>query len=238
MLRLLTTATFCFCAGTAQASVITLQNATADFSQASFTVDETIDGVVGPGNLFNGWAVDPLEGSSHTAVWETTADVSASTLIFNLIQNFSIQPQHLIGRFRLSTTTDDRSLFADGLTSGGDITATWSVLNNPTVAAVAGLTFATLGDNSVLVNGTGPSEATYTVSYSGLALSGVTGLRLEVLADASLPSSGPGLQGNGNFVLTEFEASTAAGVPEPASLALLAFGLVGAGAARRLKAGC
>ena len=34
---------------------------------------------------------------------------------------------------------------------------------------------------------------------------GITGFRLEVLADSSFPDSGPGRNGNGNFVLTEFQ---------------------------------
>jgi len=44
----------------------------------------------------------------------------------------------------------------------------------------------------------------YTISTT-TSLKNITGIRLEALSDPSLPSKGPGLAGNGNFVVTEFE---------------------------------
>ncbi|HEX3150749.1 MAG TPA: DUF1549 domain-containing protein [Gemmataceae bacterium] len=64
-------------------------------------------------------------------------------------------------------------------------------------------------DNSVLVNGTNPDKDTYTVTVTS-RLSNITGLRLEVLSDDSLPAKGPGRAGNGNFVLHEFTVKAAA----------------------------
>ena len=40
-------------------------------------------------------------------------------------------------------------------------------------------------------------------------LTGITGLRLEVLTDPRLPSNGPGRAGDGNFVLNELELTAA-----------------------------
>ena len=64
-------------------------------------------------------------------------------------------------------------------------------------------------------------------------LSGITGIRLEVLKDPSLPAGGPGFYLNGNFVLTELELAT---IPEPATVALvgMAFGVMGLASRRRL----
>jgi hypothetical protein len=70
-----------------------------------------------------------------------------------------VQPQHLIGRFHLSTTTHDRSTFADDLANGDDVTAARTVLAAQTITGIAGMVFTPLGDNSVLVGGTIPATA-------------------------------------------------------------------------------
>jgi hypothetical protein len=210
---------------------VTLQNGTATFSQSSFSVDEAIDGSL-DGSLagLNGWAIDPNE-IGQTAAFETAVDVGGpgSTLLtFTLHQLFAPNSNghHTIGRFRLSATTDDRSLFADGADIAGDVTANWVVLSPLSATSAFGATLATQGDNSILASGTSPEIDTYTVTAL-TTLAGITGFRLEVLEDASLPKSGPGRQPtNGNFVLTEFQVDATA-VPEPGSLALLGIGGVG-----------
>ena len=72
-----------------------------------------------------------------------------------------------------------------------------------------------------------PGTATYTVTANA-PFNGITGFRLDVMADGSLPDSGPGRAPNGNFVLTEFQVDAVplAVVPQPGSLALLALGLL------------
>jgi hypothetical protein len=63
-------------------------------------------------------------------------------------------------------------------------------------------------DNSILVNGPNPDKDTYTVTFT-TKLANITGLRLEVLPDDSLPAKGPGRAGNGNFVLHEMTVKAA-----------------------------
>lgn len=58
-------------------------------------------------------------------------------------------------------------------------------------------------DRSIIASGN-KDKGVYTVTAK-TSLSNITGFRLEALSDANLPSNGPGLAGNGNFVLTEFE---------------------------------
>lgn len=210
---LFTVTAFC---GTSYADFVTLQNATATFSQTIVggqPVSESIDGNFGDSN---GWAVATTStvASSQTAVYETVADLSANQVTFTMhFLSNNQAPKHLLGRFRFSWTTDDRSLFADGLQTGGDVTANWVVLSNPVVLGPAGMTFTTLGDNSVLASGTVPNTGVYTASYS-TSLVNVTGFRLEALEDPSLPGNGPGLPANGNFLLTELQVTA---VPEPSS---------------------
>ncbi|MBL8177851.1 MAG: hypothetical protein JNK48_24445 [Bryobacterales bacterium] len=144
--------------------------------------------------------------------------------------------QHTVGRFRISVTTDARAGFADGLQSGGDVTAAWTVLTPVSAAATNGPALTILGDGSVLASGTNPANSVYTV-VAPTALTGITGVRLEVLEDASLPGSGPGRQpANGNFVLTEFEVSVDAAVPEPGTFAAALGALLLAAARRAIRA--
>ena len=56
-------------------------------------------------------------------------------------------------------------------------------------------------------------------------MTGITGIRIELLTDASLPNNGPGRNpANGNFVLTEFKVDQA--VPEVSTTASLALGVM------------
>lgn len=73
-------------------------------------------------------------------------------------------------------------------------------------AAPKGVQFAMEKDGSLVVGGENPVTATYTVKTK-LPAGPVTGLRLEVLPDASLGGQGPGRTAHGNFVLSRIEVS-------------------------------
>jgi hypothetical protein len=70
------------------------------------------------------------------------------------------------------------------------------------VKPVTEVTFKKLPDGSVLAGGADPAVETYVVTTT-TSLPQITGFRLDVLADTSLPKSGPGRANNGNFVLTD-----------------------------------
>jgi hypothetical protein len=217
----------------AEAALVGLQQGTATFSQGSLEVDEAINGILAGTN--DGWGIDPFE-VNQTAAFESTLDfgfAGGTILTFVLTHGYPVDP-HPLGRFRLSVTTDDRSLFADGLDSGGDVTANWVVLN-PLSASAIGATLTILGDGSLLASGPSPAIDTYTVT-AFTPLVGMTGIRVEALEDPSLPHNGPGRQpNNGNFVLTELTVD-AAPVPEPASLCVwTGLALIAAGGAWRRK---
>ena len=204
----------------ALAANVPLQQATADFSQTSFLVTAAIDGNT---SNTNGWAIHPQEGQNHTAVFETQLDTGflGGTLFTFTFQQLLGTAQHTMGRFRISITTDDRSTFADGLTSGGDVTANWTVLDPITFTSSGGATLTKQPDMSILASGTSPNQDTYTVTAL-TGLTGITGIRIELMTDPSLPFNGPGRQPlNGNFVLTEMSIDAVASpVPEPSSTAL------------------
>jgi hypothetical protein len=87
----------------AAAAPVALRNPAADFSQTGhggWPVAAAIDG-----NPNTGWSIDPQEGTSHTAVFETVGPVGtagATTLTFTLQHG---PREHNIGRLRLSVTT-------------------------------------------------------------------------------------------------------------------------------------
>jgi hypothetical protein len=93
-------------------------------------------------------------------------------------------------------TTDDRSTYADGLAVGGNVTANWTILQNLVMQGPFGMTFTNLPDDSVLAGGVVPGQGIYDVSAE-TDLKGITGIRLEVLKDPSLPAGGRGFTRTG-----------------------------------------
>jgi hypothetical protein len=80
----------------------------------------------------------------------------------------------------------------------------WKILAPQSAVSAGGATLTTQPDQSVLSSGMAPEQDTYTLSFS-LPAGDFTALRLETLADDSLPQRGPGRQENGNLHLSEIE---------------------------------
>ena len=78
---------------------------------------------------------------------------------------------------------------------------TWDIVNPLSLSATSGSQFFVEDDLAVFVKGPNDQEDTYTI-VSETRLSAITAIRLEVLADDRLGAKGPGLAGNGNFVLS------------------------------------
>jgi hypothetical protein len=93
--------------GSDRAKAIPLRKASASFSQTTqgnWPIAAAIDR-----DPQTSWSIDPLEGESHTAVFETVEPIDlaeGATLTFKLDQGYLTGPaEHTIGRFRLSATT-------------------------------------------------------------------------------------------------------------------------------------
>jgi cytochrome c553 len=91
--------------------------------------------------------------------------------------------------------------------AGLGASAVWTVLPG-TLASAGGAGIAALDDGSFLASGANPEHDAYTLTATTDQV-GITALRLEALAHASLPKSGPGRAGNGNFALTGFSVTAA-----------------------------
>ncbi len=84
----------------------------------------------------------------------------------------------------------------------------WTVLEPIALSAAGKATLTGQKDNSVLASGTLAATESYRVEAATL-LKGITGFRLEVLTDPTLPGQGPGRAPNGNFVLSEMKITAA-----------------------------
>ncbi|GMW01385.1 MAG: hypothetical protein AMXMBFR84_25220 [Candidatus Hydrogenedentota bacterium] len=78
----------------------------------------------------------------------------------------------------------------------------WTAVNSATLSAANGTTLTQDADGSILADGPNPDKETHVVTFD--AASGIRSIKLEILADARLPQSGPGRSSNGNLVLSEF----------------------------------
>jgi hypothetical protein len=79
----------------------------------------------------------------------------------------------------------------------------WQVLDPKTMSASNSATVTKEPDGSIVVSG--PNQNGVVTISAETDLTGITGLRLEVLTDKRLPSNGPGRATDGNFVLNELE---------------------------------
>ncbi|MDB6052933.1 MAG: Protein of unknown function (DUF1553)/Protein of unknown function (DUF1549)/Planctomycete [Verrucomicrobiales bacterium] len=86
----------------------------------------------------------------------------------------------------------------------------WIVLDPQTWFGANGVKFEKLEDHSLLATGDRSGETAYSMT-APVSLQSVTGFRVELLTDGTLPFGGPGRSANGNVVLTEFKVSVVAG---------------------------
>ena len=84
----------------------------------------------------------------------------------------------------------------------------WTVLRPSHVHSDGGTTLKVLDDGSVLAGGKNPEPEAYVVEAE-TDFPKISGLRMEVLSDPSLPQGGPGRDAEGNFVLNAVEVTEA-----------------------------
>ncbi len=84
----------------------------------------------------------------------------------------------------------------------------WTVLDPTSMKAQGKTVLTRQADQSILATGPNPPANRYVVT-ANTNLTNITGIRLEVFGDPSLPAKGPGRAPNGNFVLNEFQVTAA-----------------------------
>ncbi len=99
-------------------------------------------------------------------------------------------------------------------------TPVWTVLRPDEMKTIAGTKLKKEPDGSVFASGKNKGPETYTITTK-TDLTGITGIRLELLSDPRLPGRGPGRAPNGNLVLSEFKViAEQAGKDEPEQVVL------------------
>ena len=86
--------------------------------------------------------------------------------------------------------------------------AGWTPLDPQVLRSTHGTVLSRQPDASILASGPAPTTESYRVRAT-TRLSRITGIRLEVLPDPTLPQGGPGRDYYGNFVLTGFTVTAA-----------------------------
>lgn len=90
----------------------------------------------------------------------------------------------------------------------------WTTLGYESFVSTDGANLTRSGE-TLAVSGAKPDKDTYIIT-AGVPLSKITALRLDVIADKSLPKGGPGRQDNGNLTLSEIEVNIfEAGTKQP-----------------------
>ncbi len=211
---------------------IALTNARADFSQAGYLVAHAID--ADPGT---GWGIGldaKQPGSARQAVFELAEPLTLDGGVLRITLDQQHGGHHTLGRFRLlaGSLSAGRGAAAERLAtmrrrhlraeqaawqaSRETEVADWRVLRPTAFTSEKQATMRAQDDQSILVTGNRPTRDVYTVSYD-TDVAGITGFRLEVMADPRLPNHGPGrgsATGDGNFMLNEMTV-TAVPVNQP-----------------------
>jgi hypothetical protein len=192
-------------------TVVTLQSATASFSQPMYEVTHAIDSNPAGGQ---GWGIAPPgvgAVSEESAVFEfmatTPASPSGTRVVITMVNNVA---GFRLASFRFSLTTAARDQFANGLVSGGNLglPGIWATpLTFVSAAATNGVTIA--HDAGAFLTSTGLTASTYTITLD-VAASQLTGLRLDAIRNSAIPGGGPGNgTGNnpGNFIVSDLQVS-------------------------------
>jgi hypothetical protein len=133
----------------------------------------------------------------------TAAETAAATKIFGAYDEDFAKLSAVAGDY--VKTLDGRQQDWEKQYQG---TILWREVEPVQIAAASGVTLSKQPGGIVAAGGKNPEKEKYTVTID-TELSGITGVRLEVFADPSLPAKGPGRAANGNFVLTGLRLSAA-----------------------------
>jgi mono/diheme cytochrome c family protein len=207
----------------------TLVNEEGGTDDEQFRVDAVVDRANTTGTVFLGLTIgcaqchehkfDPIaqkEFYQFFAFFNNTEDVNTvvpELSLPNVAQAEEQQRLDLVAATATEALREYDAKIADGQDDWEQRVAAmpsvhWTVLDPVEFVSEAGAMITERDDKSLTVGGNGniPANDTYRIT-ADVDLPRITALRLEVLTGPDLPSNGPGLSDDGNFVLSEFSVS-------------------------------
>ena len=156
---------------------------------------------------------DPIPQRDYYALQAVFAGVDRANRAYDADPQIHARRQHLL-RLKSAAERGDRAILLAAETQRDlvDFERTiaarevaWRVIEPQTFVSTSGATLTRQADNSLLASGPVSERDVYTITAT-LPPGDLTAVRLEVLADDSLPHHGPGRQSNnGNLHLSEFQ---------------------------------
>ncbi|MBI3414430.1 MAG: DUF1549 domain-containing protein [Verrucomicrobia bacterium] len=162
---------------------------------------------------------DPIKQSDYYALQAVFAATDKGERQFDLDPETNLIRQRLLKQ-RRATENRTKEMVTEFLSAGSQAETAaweaglkskpsiWTALKPQQIVSEGGATLTKLPDQSVLSSGTRPEVDVYTF-VATTTLTNITAIRLEVLADESLPHQGPGRQDNGNLHLSEISLNAA-----------------------------
>lgn len=155
---------------------------------------------------------DPITQEDYYALQAVFAGIGRGDRDFDEDPDLFARRRHWQGILDAVAARDAAVLLADEPaehviaweTARGTSPAEWLPLTPEVFLSSHGAELERLADGSIRAGGSRPDVDTYTITATP-SLSRLTAIRLEVLADGTLPMSGPGRQDNGNLHLNEVE---------------------------------
>ncbi|MGZ0166815.1 MAG: PSD1 and planctomycete cytochrome C domain-containing protein [Planctomycetales bacterium] len=156
---------------------------------------------------------DPISQEDYYSLQAVFAGVGKGAVEFDVDPQVGRKRRRLNKLLAATTSGDRETLLAEEHTTVvakweeefGHQPAAWLPLTPTEFVSSDGSTLKLLEDHSILASDVRPAKDTYTITAPS-SVTKLTALRLDVLADDSLPLKGPGRQDNGNLHLSEFEA--------------------------------
>lgn len=153
---------------------------------------------------------DPITQEDYYALQTVFAGIVEGDIPFDEDTNVAQQRKHWQSLLTAAESQDKTVL----LTAGNQAIVTdwekhqgpavkWTTLEYESFISTEGATLSRSGE-VIISGGAKPEKDTYVVTATA-PLASITALRLDVIADKSLPKDGPGRQDNGNFTVSEFE---------------------------------